>query len=49
MDRIPLNFALLSHPANWLIILLMVWIAGLALSLLFHKQILPVPGAASAS
>lgn len=45
MDRLPLNIPLLMHPANWIIVLLMVWIAGLALSLLFHKQILPTIGA----
>ncbi len=25
-DYIPINFGLITHPANWLIIVLMVWI-----------------------
>jgi hypothetical protein len=43
MDRIPLNWELLKNPINWIILLLMVWIAGLALSLIFHRQFLPTP------
>lgn len=35
MDKIPLNFALISHPINWLIVVLMVAIAGLGLSLIY--------------
>ncbi len=38
MDKIPVNFALLGNPANWIVIILMVWIGGLALSLIFHKS-----------
>jgi hypothetical protein len=38
MDKIPLNTALLANPVNWLIIILMVWIAGLAMALIFHRQ-----------
>lgn len=44
MDRIPLNFALMANPVNWIIVLLMVYIVGLALSLLFHRQVLPTVG-----
>lgn len=32
----PLNFELMANPVNWVIVVLMVAIAGLALSLLFH-------------
>lgn len=39
-----INVPLISHPANWVVIFLMVWIGGLAISLLFHRQILPTPG-----
>ena len=41
MEKIPLNFALLENPWNWAIVLLMVYIVGLAFSLIFHKSILP--------
>lgn len=44
MDKIPLNFSLLANPYNWLIVLLMVYIVGLALSLVFHRNILPDSG-----
>jgi hypothetical protein len=40
---VPLNFALIGNPVNWLIIILMVWIAGLALALLFHRNVMPLP------
>jgi hypothetical protein len=40
MDGVPVNFALISNPWNWLIIILMVWVAGLALALLFPKHAL---------
>lgn len=33
---IPLNFELAGNPVNWIIVLLMVAIAGLAVSLIFH-------------
>jgi hypothetical protein len=36
MDYIPLNFALLRSPINWLIITLMVLLAGMAFTLVFH-------------
>jgi hypothetical protein len=39
MDRVPINWSLASNPVNWIIILLMVYILGLAMSLLFHRQI----------
>lgn len=44
-ERIPLNFGLLANPWNWIIILLMVYIVGLATAAIFHKQILPSDGA----
>lgn len=34
-DRIPLNFAMMANGYNWIILVLMVLIAGLALSLIF--------------
>ena len=33
---IPLNFALMSNPINWIIITLMVLLAGMAFALVFH-------------
>ncbi len=43
MDRlkgfIPLNFEIMSHPANWVVLLLMVYIAGLGLSLLVNPAV----------
>lgn len=41
MDRVPLNLAIMSNPINWFVIFLMIYIIGLALSLLFHKQFVP--------
>lgn len=35
MDYIPLNFAIMGHPLNWLTIWLMLVIAGFALQSLF--------------
>jgi hypothetical protein len=35
MPRI-INWDLVSNPYNWVILVLMVWTGGLALSLLFH-------------
>lgn len=35
MEGVPINWPLVSNPWNWLVILLMVWIAGLALALVF--------------
>jgi hypothetical protein len=32
----PINFELAGNPVNWIIVLLMVAIAGLAISLIFH-------------
>jgi hypothetical protein len=43
VGKIPLNFDLLRNPANWIIIGLMVYIIGLAISLIFHKQVIPSP------
>lgn len=34
--RTPINFELAGNLVNWFIVLLMVAIAGLALSLIFH-------------
>ena len=34
-DKIPLNLELMGNPINWVIIILMVAIAGLALHLIF--------------
>lgn len=34
-DKIPLNLELMANPINWVIIILMVAIAGLALHLIF--------------
>lgn len=38
LDKIPLNFALLKEPANWLIVPLMFFIVAMGLSLIFHVQ-----------
>lgn len=37
MDYIPLNFALLKNPLNWLIVLFMVTLAMIPLVLLHDK------------
>jgi hypothetical protein len=34
MDYVPLNIGLMSNPANWVIVTLMVMIGGFALALL---------------
>jgi hypothetical protein len=34
-SRLPINFELAGNPVNWVIVVLMVAIAGLALSLIF--------------
>jgi hypothetical protein len=47
MDNIPINVPLISNWYNWIVILLMVYIVGLAAALLFHKQILPTTGSGS--
>jgi hypothetical protein len=36
-DKIPLNFELMGNPINWVILLLMVAIAGLAVHLIFSN------------
>jgi uncharacterized membrane protein len=38
MDYLPLNTALMSHPANWVIVTLMVLLAGIAVGLIFHPK-----------
>jgi hypothetical protein len=45
MDRLPINIGLIANPWNWAIVLLMVWIIGLALSLLFQRNLLPTSAA----
>ena len=35
-EFVPINFELAGNPVNWIIVLLMLAIAGLALSLIFH-------------
>lgn len=35
-NYIPLNFAILRHPLNWLIITGIVMLGGMAASLIFH-------------
>lgn len=35
-DFLPINFELAGNPINWIVVLLMVAIAGLAVSLVFH-------------
>lgn len=37
-EKIPLNFALLKEPANWIILTLMVTIVALGLALVFHVE-----------
>lgn len=36
MNWIPLNLTLMSNPLNWLIIVLMVLLPGMAMALVFH-------------
>lgn len=36
-NSIPLNFELAGNPVNWIIVLLMVAIAGMGVSLIFHQ------------
>jgi hypothetical protein len=36
-DKIPLNFGLMANPYNWVVIWLMVVIAGLGLALIVPK------------
>ena len=36
-DKIPLNFELLGNPVNWVIVLLMIAIAGLAVNVIFSE------------
>jgi hypothetical protein len=38
MDNVPINWGLAANPWNWLVVILMVWIAGLAMALIFHQQ-----------
>ena len=35
-EVLPINFDLAGNPVNWIIVLLMLAIAGLAISLIFH-------------
>lgn len=36
-ERIPVNLELAGNPVNWIIVLLMIAIAGLGMSLIFHQ------------
>lgn len=36
MDYLPINFDLIKHPSNWLIVILMVVIAGIALDVVLQ-------------
>ena len=36
MEYIPLNFRIMAQPLNWIIILLMLTIAGFALETAYH-------------
>jgi hypothetical protein len=36
-ENIPLNFELLGNPVNWVIVLLMIAIAGLAVNVIFSE------------
>jgi hypothetical protein len=39
--KFPINWAIISHPANWFIVLLMVLIAGFALDIIasYHASL----------
>lgn len=43
-ENIPINRELAGNPVNWLIVALMVTIAGLAVSLIFGKSDFVNPG-----
>lgn len=34
---LPLNFSLLGNPVNWVIVVLMVAIAGMAMAIIFNR------------
>jgi hypothetical protein len=36
---IPLNFALLANPVNWIIVILMVVLAGMFLAFIFSQNV----------
>lgn len=38
MKYVPLNFALMSHWQNWFIVVLIVWLGGLAMYLIGHPM-----------
>lgn len=38
LKKLPLNFVLLSNPINWVIVFLMVAIAGVSLALIFSGK-----------
>lgn len=43
----PLNFDLMGNPVNWVIVFLMIAVAGLAVNLIFHpanRTIVRKPG-----
>jgi len=35
-DNLPLNFELMGNPVNWVIVALMILIAGFSISLIFN-------------
>lgn len=41
MNKLPLNFALMGNGYNWVIVLLMVGIAGLGLAMIFPSVAAP--------
>lgn len=36
-DKVPINWGLIRNPVNWIIILLMIFLFGLGLKLVFHN------------
>jgi hypothetical protein len=43
-EKIPLNFELIGNPVNWVIVFLMIAIAGLAVNLIFSEGATPKAG-----
>ena len=46
LDYLPLNFQMMRHPYNWIVLILMVSIAGFGLALVF-PSVAASPGAAT--
>jgi hypothetical protein len=38
MKYVPLNFSILGNPWNWIVVLLMIYIVGLALAAIFGQN-----------